>query len=102
MSASCCGHDHHHHADPGRGNGAYRRVLWAALAIKATIFAVESGAGVAAGSAALQADALDFFGDAANFAVSLFVIGMALRVRASVALAKGMTMGLFGLWIASA
>ena len=58
------------------------------------------GAGLAAGSASLQADALDFFGDAANYAISLMVVGMALRYRASAALAKGATMGLFGLWIA--
>jgi len=41
----------------------------------------------------LQADALDFFGDAANYAISLFVIGMVLRYRAMAALAKGSTMG---------
>src|SRR5204862_7709411 len=46
-----------------------------------------------------QADALDFFGDAANYAISLMVVGMALRYRATAALAKGATMGLFGLWI---
>jgi len=50
-------------------------------------------------AASLQADALDFFGDAANYAVSLFVVGMVLRSRAKAALAKGATMGLFGLWI---
>jgi Co/Zn/Cd efflux system component len=77
----------------------YRRVLWAALAINATMFAVEVVAGVAAGSAALQADALDFLGDAANYAISLMVVGMALRYRASAAMAKGITMGLFGLWV---
>ena len=98
MSADCCGHDHHH-LDPHRGDPAYRRVLWAALAINAAMFAVEIGAGVAAGSASLQADALDFFGDAANYAISLFVIGMALRVRATAALIKGASMGVFGLWI---
>jgi Co/Zn/Cd efflux system component len=63
------------------------------------MFLVEIGAGLAAGSASLQADALDFFGDAANYAISLMVVGMALRYRASAALAKGATMGLFGLWI---
>jgi Co/Zn/Cd efflux system component len=77
----------------------YRRVLWAVLAINAAMFLVEIGAGLAAGSASLQADALDFFGDAANYAISLMVVGMALRYRASAALAKGATMGLFGLWI---
>jgi Co/Zn/Cd efflux system component len=60
---------------------------------------VEIGAGLAAGSASLQADALDFFGDAANYAISLLVVGLALRYRAMAALAKGSTMGVFGLWI---
>jgi Co/Zn/Cd efflux system component len=77
----------------------YRRVLWAVLSINAVMFAVEVIAGLAAGSAALQADALDFLGDAANYAVSLLVVGMALRYRATAALAKGATMGAFGLWV---
>jgi Co/Zn/Cd efflux system component len=69
------------------------------LGINLAMFLVEIGAGLAAGSASLQADALDFFGDAANYAISLMVVGMALRYRATAALAKGTTMGLFGLWI---
>ncbi|MGC1320326.1 MAG: cation transporter [Pseudolabrys sp.] len=93
----CC--DHCHVPDPHRGNTGYRRVLWAVLAINAAMVLVEIGAGVAAGSASLQADALDFFGDAANYAISLLVVGMVLRYRALTALAKGTTMGLFGLWI---
>ena len=99
MSANCCGHDHQHHIDPNRGNAGYRRVLWAVLAINAIMFLVEVGAGVAAGSASLQADALDFFGDAANYAISLLVIGMALRYRAYAALGKGVSMAVFGLWV---
>jgi len=78
---------------------AYRRVLWTVLATNAAMFAVEVIAGVAAGSAALQADALDFLGDAANYAISLLVVGMALRYRALAALAKGATMAAFGLWV---
>jgi Co/Zn/Cd efflux system component len=74
-------------------------VLWLVLGINAAMFVVEVGAGLAAGSASLQADALDFLGDAANYAISLLVVGMALRYRASAALAKGITMGLFGLWV---
>jgi Co/Zn/Cd efflux system component len=85
--------------DRNRGNLAYRRVLWAMLGINAAMFLVEIGAGLAAGSASLQADALDFLGDAANYAVSLLVVGLALRYRASAALAKGLTMGAFGLWV---
>ena len=93
----CC--DHCSAPDPYRGNAAYRRVLWVALGVNAIMFLIEIGAGLAAGSASLQADALDFFGDAANYAISLFVVGMALRYRAMAALVKGTTMGLFGLWI---
>jgi Co/Zn/Cd efflux system component len=93
----CC--DHGHVPDPHRGNTSYRRVLWAVLTINAAMFLIEIGAGVAAGSASLQADALDFFGDAANYAISLLVVGMTLRYRAMAALAKGITMSLFGLWI---
>src|SRR5882724_6316955 len=78
---------------------AYRRVLWAVLAINAAMFAVEVIAGLAAGSASLQADALDFLGDAANYAISLLVVGMSLRYRTMAAIAKGATMGIFGLWV---
>ena len=85
--------------DRNRGNAGYRRVLWAVLVINAAMFIVEIGAGLAVGSASLQADALDFLGDAANYAISLFVVGMALRYRASAALAKGITMAAFGLWV---
>jgi len=69
------------------------------LAINAVMFTVEVAAGLAAGSASLQADALDFLGDAGNYAISLFVVGMALRYRAMAAFAKGATMGVFGLWV---
>src|SRR5215470_1812114 len=97
--ADCCCTPPPLNLDPHRGNTAYRRVLWMVLAINAAMFVVEIGAGLAAGSASLQADALDFLGDAANYALSLFVVGMALRYRASAALAKAATMGAFGLWV---
>jgi Co/Zn/Cd efflux system component len=92
----CC--DHCEEALAERSQ-AYRRVLCAVLTINAAMLAVEIDAGVAAGSAALQADALDFLGDTANYAISLFVLGMALRYRARAALAKGATMDLFGVWV---
>jgi hypothetical protein len=95
MSASCC----HQHDDPQRGNPAYKRVLWIVLAINAVMFLVEIGAGVAASSASLQADALDFLGDAGSYSISLAVVGMALRYRAMAAFAKGLTMAAFGLGV---
>lgn len=85
--------------DRNRGDETYRRVLWAVLGINAAMFLAEIGAGLVAGSASLQADALDFLGDAGNYAISLFVVGMPLRYRASAALAKGLSMGAFGLWV---
>lgn len=98
--ADCCCAPPPLQLDPHRGNKAYRRVLWAVLGINAVMFMVEIGAGVAAGSTSLQADALDFLGDAANYGISLLVVGMALRYRATAALAKGATMVAFGLWVA--
>jgi Co/Zn/Cd efflux system component len=97
--ADCCCEPPPLKLDPHRNNRSYRRALWIVLAINAVMFLVEIGAGLAAGSASLQADALDFLGDAANYAIGLLVVGMALRYRASAALIKGATMGLFGLWV---
>ena len=94
---ACCNESHC--GSKAVADGRYRIVLWTVLLINATMFAVEIGAGLAAGSAALQADALDFFADAANYAISLFVLGMALKWRALAALIKGASMGLFGLWV---
>jgi Co/Zn/Cd efflux system component len=98
MSDHCCSH---HHvvdvgADPAR-QATYRQVLWFALVINLGMFLVEILASVAASSASLQADAVDFLGDTANYAISLFVLGMALRYRATAALIKGLTMGAMGL-----
>lgn len=78
---------------------AWRRALWTALAINLAFFLGEIVAGAVAGSAALQADALDFFGDAANYAISLGVIGLAVVWRSRAALVKGGTMLAFALWV---
>lgn len=77
----------------------FRNILWLALISNAVMFVVELVASVVSGSVSLQADALDFFGDAANYGISLFVLGMSLRARSTAALFKGATMALFGLWV---
>jgi Co/Zn/Cd efflux system component len=77
----------------------FRRILWIALVVNGGMFVVEIIASQISSSVALQADALDFFGDAANYAISLFVLGMAIQVRARAALFKGATMGLFGIFV---
>lgn len=84
---------------PPTKDKAWRRVLWIAFAINTGMFAVETIAGVAAHSASLKADALDFLSDSANYAISLGVAGMVLQWRARAALLKGASLLLLGLWV---
>ena len=93
MSDSCCASEKPP-VDP-----RWRRALWIALAINFGMFALEMIAGAAADSRALQADALDFLGDSANYAISLLVAGMALVWRARAALAKGLVLLGLGGWV---
>ena len=69
--AGCCSSE----AKFDGASPAYLRVLWTVIAINASMFVVEMASGIAAGSMALQADALDFLGDTATYAISLYVIG---------------------------
>lgn len=80
-------------------SAAYKRALWAVIAINAAMFAIELTAGVLAGSQALKADSLDFAGDTATYGLSLFVIGMPLIWRLRVALFKGASLAVMGLWV---
>jgi Co/Zn/Cd efflux system component len=97
MGASC--HlDHHHGHDHGTQN-ATKLALWIALILNGGMFVVELGAGMMAGSTALLADSADFLGDAANYGIALIVLPLALAWRARAAMLKGVTMGLFGLWV---
>ena len=77
----------------------YRRVLWIALWINATMFAVEIVSGMKAGSVSLLADSLDFLGDAANYGISLWVLGMGVTIRARASLLKAVSMAVFGIWV---
>lgn len=97
MSHAC--HDHDHSAATASQSPAYRRALWVALAVNAAMFVVEVAGGLAASSVSLLADAVDFFGDAANYGVSLWVLGMALSWRARAALLKGWSMAAFGVFV---
>jgi cation diffusion facilitator family transporter len=95
---ACCEHDTCESQVPVV-DPIYRRILVIALIINALMFGVEIVAGSTAGSNALLADALDFLADAANYAISLFVLGMALVWRARAALIKGVSMGILGVWV---
>jgi Co/Zn/Cd efflux system component len=93
MSATCDTPADDLHA-PG-----YRRVLWIVLGINAAMFVIEGASGLAAGSVSLQANALDFLGDAATYAVTLMVLGLSIRWRAGSAILKGLSMSAFGIWV---
>ena len=90
MSASCC--------PPAAPTVdlRFRRALWIALVVNLAMFAVEVASGWASGSVSLLADAIDFFGDAANYAVSLAVLAMSAQIRSRSALVKAACMAAFG------
>jgi Co/Zn/Cd efflux system component len=93
--AGCCGSG----ATFDGVSAVYKRRLWMVIALNATMFVVEMAAGHLAGSQALQADALDFFGDALTYGISLAVIGASVAVRTTAALAKGISLALMGVWV---
>ena len=93
--SGCCGHD----AKFDGVSDDYKRRLWIVIAINAIMFFVEMGAGRLAQSQALQADALDFFGDALTYGISLAVIGASIQARTNAALFKGISLLLVGLWV---
>lgn len=93
-TCGCSGNPQFDGLDPN-----YKRVLWVVIIINAAMFLIEMSAGKLAGSQALQADALDFLGDAFTYGLSLAVIGMSLKVRSTAALFKGVSLLLMGLWV---
>jgi Co/Zn/Cd efflux system component len=97
--AGCCEDKTCADAGPQSVDPIWRRALWIALIVNAGMFAAEIASGIAANSSALQADALDFLSDAANYAISLGVAGFALGIRARAAFFKGVTLAALGLWV---
>ncbi len=82
-------------------SAAYKRALWAVIALNGIMFVVEIAGGYAARSTALRADALDFLGDTLTYALSLMVIGHALQTRARVAMLKGVSLLLMAVFVAA-
>ncbi len=95
MSGGCCDHDIKF---DGMSTG-FKRALWIVIAINGVMFFVEMAAGALSGSQALKADALDFLGDTVTYAMSLIVIGMSLKIRATAALFKGISLAAMGFWV---
>lgn len=98
MSAHCCDHDHEATATQAN-SPRYRKILWVALAVNLAMFAIEIAAGFRSGSVSLLADAIDFFGDAANYGVSLAVLSLGLAWRSRAALLKATSMLAFGVFV---
>ncbi|MFP3977405.1 cation transporter [Marinobacter sp. KMM 10035] len=90
MACSCPGPEL---KTPGTG---FRRALWIALWVNLAMFFVEGVASLTSGSVSLMADAIDFFGDSANYILSLCVLNMGLLWRGRAAMVKGITMTVFG------
>jgi Co/Zn/Cd efflux system component len=76
-----------------------RGVLQIVLAINVAMFALELGAGVLARSSALIADSVDMLGDAWVYVLSLVALYRGPRWRAGAALAKGLTIAVFGIGV---
>jgi Co/Zn/Cd efflux system component len=93
MSDACCT------PPPPSADPAYRRILWIALVLNAAMFVVEIAGSLQSGSVSLLADAIDFFGDAANYGLSLLVMSSALHWRARSSLLKAASMAGFGLFV---
>lgn len=91
MSRDCC------NVPPPPARPSYRRVLWIALCANLVMFAVELAASWLSGSSALAADAADFLGDGANYALSLGALALGGTWISRVALLKGAAMSIFGL-----
>src|SRR5688572_240755 len=91
MSDACC-----HVPPPPRNDQPYRRVLWIALFANLAMFGIELVASVFSGSTALAADAADFLGDSANYALSLGAIAAGGAWLSRVALLKGAAMSVYG------
>ena len=86
MSDSCC----QSYIDVGALEKRQRRVLIQVLVINTATFLMMITAAASSGSSSLLSGALDNFGDALTYALSLAVIGATVAAKARVALFKGL------------
>jgi len=70
--------------------GEQKRVLWALLAINATMFVAEITIGIFAESAGLIADSLDMLADATVYGIGLYAVGRASSVKIRAASISGL------------
>jgi cation diffusion facilitator family transporter len=94
MGAHCCNHDQE---PPVKPDQKYRRILWIALIVNFAMFVIEIIFSLQSKSVSLLADSIDFLGDAANYGISLWVLAMSVKARATASLFKAACMALFGI-----
>lgn len=94
MPNNCCDTNEHN------WDCKYRKILWVVLFINLGMFVLEIFSGLISGSQSLLADSLDFFSDAANYGISLYVLSKSVTLRAKASLIKGYSMGVFGIFVA--
>lgn len=95
--SSC--HDHCNADGQSDVSAAYRKVLWICLIANAVMFVAQMVASYAAHSVSLLANSADFFSDAANYGISLYVLNLSLRQKARASMFKGISLGVVGLWV---
>lgn len=93
-------HDHCNSDEQSDVSVEYRKVLWICLVANAVMFIAQMIASYAAHSVSLLANSADFFSDAANYGISLYVLNLSLRQKAKASLFKGISLGLVGVWVA--
>jgi Co/Zn/Cd efflux system component len=93
-------HDHCNSNEQPSVSVEYRKVLWICLVANAVMFIAQMIASYAAHSVSLLANSADFFSDAANYGISLYVLNLSLRQKAKASLFKGVSLGFVGLLVA--
>jgi len=86
LMSDCCNHESELETFRQRQSGTLKVVL----TINAVMFFVIVVAGLYAGSTALLSDSLDNLGDALTYALSLYAVSLGARMKARVALFKGL------------
>ena len=81
---------------------AYRRALWAVMALNVGFGVIEVGGGFLAGSQGVKADALDFLGDGTITLLGLLAIGWGAAWRARAALLQGIFLAVMGVGVLAA
>jgi Co/Zn/Cd efflux system component len=92
-----CGCDNDVDSEAAAHSPGYVRVLWFVVAMNAAMFVIGAVVTAASGSVSVQADLLDFLGDALATGIGLVLIRRSATTRARVSLWQGVALALLGL-----